>query len=119
MAPIRPFPRMRIADRFVLVTRIGRGSMGEVWLARHRVLDSLVAIKMLRSRAAQDRWIRHRFLDEARILARLETRHAVKVFDSGVTKEGIAFMAMEYLDGETLSARLRREGRLSLSATAR
>jgi serine/threonine-protein kinase len=93
---------------------VGAGASGEVWLARHRVLGSRVAIKVLKPRGGDDKqeWFRRRFLTEARILAQLESRHVVRVFDFGTTDDGLAYLAMEYLDGETLAARLRRRGKL-------
>ena len=93
--------------------------MGEVWLAAHVALGSAVAVKFLRPKAMQDPWIIERFFDEARILATLETRHAVKVLDFGTTESGLPFVVMEYLDGETLAARLARCGELSPSSALR
>ena len=93
--------------------------MGEVWLAAHETLGSAVAVKFLRPKAMQDPWIIERFFDEARILATLETRHAVKVLDFGTTESGLPFVVMEYLDGETLAARLARCGALSPASALR
>jgi serine/threonine-protein kinase len=112
-------PRVVVGGRYVLQERVGSGASGEVWLARHRTLHSRVAIKVLKPRGDRDdyhEWLQRRFLEEARILAQLQSRHVVRVFDFGTTDEGLAFMAMEFLDGETLAARLRRCGRLSPAA---
>ena len=105
--------------RYALVHCVGSGASGEVWLARHRTLGSKLAIKVLKPRGDRDdyhAWLQRRFLEEARILAQLESRHVVRVFDFGTTDDGLAFMAMEFLDGETLSARVRRSGRLAPAA---
>jgi serine/threonine-protein kinase len=112
-------PSRVIAGRYVLEERIGKGSMGEVWLARHRALGSPVAIKLLRPRSAGNDWFCQRFRAEARILARVDSRHVVRVFDFGETDDGLHFIAMEYLDGEPLSARLRRQRTLPAPLIAR
>ncbi|HEY2511407.1 MAG TPA: serine/threonine-protein kinase [Polyangiaceae bacterium] len=99
---------MRIAERFVVRTRVAAGSMGEVWLGEDEHLGSRVAVKLLREEFRSDSWAVERFLAEARIAARLETRHVVRVLDYGTTGCGRPFVVMEYLDGETLAARLER-----------
>jgi len=92
--------------------------MGEVWRARHVALKAPVAIKFLHGSLASSESKRKRFLTEAQVTASLKTRHAVQVFDFGVTDEGIPFLVMELLEGETLDKRIVREGRLSVADTA-
>jgi serine/threonine-protein kinase len=98
---------------------LGRGGVGEVWRARHVLLDSHVAIKFLHGPSADHAASRERFLTEAKVAAQLKTRYAVRVFDYGVTADGRPFLVMELLDGETLGSRLRRVGRLSPQLTVR
>jgi eukaryotic-like serine/threonine-protein kinase len=106
-----------IGDRYVLESLIAKGGMGEVWRARHKALKSLVAIKFLHHASAFSQSTRKRFLTEAQVTANLKTRHAVQVFDFGVTDDGLPYLVMEYLEGETLELRIAREGRLSVETT--
>src|SRR4029079_11231998 len=94
-----------IGTRYILESRIGQGGMGEVWRARHTALKSLVAIKFLHRASAFSQSMRKRFLTEAQVTANLKTRHAVQVFDFGVTDDGLPYLVMEFLEGETLEKR--------------
>ncbi|HLM75882.1 MAG TPA: serine/threonine-protein kinase, partial [Polyangiaceae bacterium] len=86
--------------------------MGAVWMARDRVLDVAVAIKVIR-RDARVSGAEARLLTEARAAARLGHPAVVRVLDFGKTEWGDPFLAMELLEGETLAAMLAREKRLS------
>src|SRR5260370_1799462 len=96
-----------------LVRVVGRGSMGEVWLAPHQSLREKVALKLL----AQPSWgdfedaaqAAKRFRFEAQIAARLsrKTRHIVRVTDHGEERD-LAYLVMELLEGVTLETRLLR-----------
>src|SRR6185437_3908374 len=108
-----------VGDRYALEVFIGRGGMGEVWRARHVVLDTLVAIKLLLGAAEPSEHAKRRFLTEARVTATLKTRYAVQVFDFGVTEDGLPYLVMELLEGDTLSKRIAREGRLAPATTSR
>ena len=108
-----------VGGRYALEALIGRGGMGEVWRARHVALDTLVAIKLLLGAAEPSERARRRFLTEARVTATLKTRYAVHVFDFGVTDDGLPYLVMELLEGDTLSKRIAREGRLAPAATSR
>ena len=87
--------------------------MGSLYLARDPGLDRLVAIKLLKDDYQDDPDIRERFAREARALARLRHPHIIVVYDFG-EHDGRLFMAMEYIDGETLDQRLRRQPPLPL-----
>src|SRR5215831_859092 len=108
-----------VAGRYELLRLLGRGSMGEVWVAHHRALGDNLALKLL-SPAASTEGIEDRetasarFRFEARIAARLsrKTRHIVRVTDYG-EDQGVSFLAMELLEGDSLEQRLLRRGALS------
>jgi serine/threonine-protein kinase len=108
-----------IAEQYRLLQRIGRGTMGEVWLAHDERGNRQVAIKLITDRAGENSEVRARFLREARLCAQLSSAHIVEVFDQGVTAEGIPFLVMEHLVGRTLRDRLNEEGSLSLQETVR
>lgn len=98
-----------IAGRYRMITRIGRGGMGDVWRADDLVLQTAVALKLIRSNHPG---ARARILNEVR-LARQITHPAIcRVFDVGEAEGGIIFYSMELIRGEDLAAVLRRVGRL-------
>lgn len=101
----------RVAGRYDLVRPLGHGAMATVDLARDAELDRPVALKWLAENLARDEDLRRRFLREARLAARLAHPNVVRVFDVG-EDEGRPFIAMEYVEGETLADHLARRGPL-------
>jgi serine/threonine-protein kinase len=99
-------PGLRLGPYHV-IERIGRGGMGEVYRAHDTRLDRAVAIKVLPPYVADDADLRHRFEREARTLASISHPHICPVFDVG-RHDGIDYLVMEHLEGETLAARLAR-----------
>ncbi len=97
--------------RYRLSRPLGRGGMGEVYLARDRKLDRDVAIKLLAAGRTDDHEARRRFLHEAQAAAKLDHPCICPVFEVGESADGRAFIAMPYIEGETLTSRLER-GRL-------
>ncbi len=88
--------------------RLAVGGMGEVYLCRHRLLERLDAVKVLRPHLAADELFRKRFLREALSAARLRHPNVVTVYTADEA-EGHLYLAMEYIDGVDLYALLRRE----------
>src|SRR5512134_1629845 len=86
---------------------LGAGGMGEVYKARDTRLDRTVAIKVLPDQLAADQELKQRFEREAKTLATLSHPHICPVFDVG-RQDGIDFLVMEYLEGDTLASRLER-----------
>jgi serine/threonine-protein kinase len=101
-----------IAERYRLLSVLGRGGMGTVWLARHLSLETNVAIKLIRAPVISAQ-ATEQLLGEARVAAKLGHRGIVRVFDSGTTKRGDPFIVMELLTGESLASRLLRECRIA------
>ncbi|MDC0742671.1 serine/threonine-protein kinase [Polyangium mundeleinium] len=124
-----PFLGTMIAGRYVVLGRIGAGSMGAVYRARDATRGQDVAVKVFRG----DRGLGARALSrldrEARVLAMLRSPHTVQVLDGGEVVHGgedtlvsptvSRFLVMEMLEGEPLGVRLRREGRLSIAEATR
>lgn len=107
-------PRI-IAGRFRIEREIGTGGMGTVYLATHLDLERPVAVKIIRSEFAGDAEVADRFLREARTMAKLHHPHAAMIFDAGSLPDGRHFIVMEFVEGETLSQALAREGRFPAS----
>jgi serine/threonine protein kinase len=92
-----------VEGRFAILERAGVGGMGSVYRALDRESRSYVAIKVLH---APDALAQARFLKEARALAGLEHPHVVKYVTHGITIDGIPYLVMEWLEGESLDRRL-------------
>ncbi len=107
-----------VANRYRLERKIGAGGMGSVWLAHDLLLDATCAVKIIDRDKAADEEIRMRFAREAKASAQLRSPHVVDVFDYGEWA-GTHYIAMEFLEGEDLSTRLSRQGRLSPEVTYR
>ena len=90
---------------YEIIAAIGAGGMGEVYRSRDTRLDRVVAIKVLPAHVADDAQLRERFEREARTIATLNHPHICVLYDVG-QQDGIDFLVMEYLEGETLAARL-------------
>jgi serine/threonine-protein kinase len=100
-----------LADRFEMLDRIGEGGMGVVYRARQISVDRTVAIKVLNAQVAQDpQWV-GRFINEAKACSKLQHPNTVRLIDFGQTRDGLLFMAMEFLDGMAISSAITRYGR--------
>jgi TolB-like protein/Tfp pilus assembly protein PilF/predicted Ser/Thr protein kinase len=89
-------------------SKLGEGGMGEVYLAKETQLDREVAIKFLPLNLIEDEHARKRLLREARAAAKLDHPNICSIYEVGEA-EGRSFICMQYVDGETLDARIRRE----------
>ena len=104
-----------VTGRYRLEAPLGSGGMGAVWRAQHVALATPVAIKVIHGGLLENSDVLARFLREARAAASLRGTHVVQIFDFGV-EDGVPFIVMELLNGESLQTRLER-GPLSLSET--
>ena len=108
-----------LQGRYQLEKRLGRGAMGQVYLARdENLVTRRVAVKTVRPDILNDEDMQEgeaiaRFEREARTAASIRHPNVVDVTDFGKTPEGVFFLVMEYVEGETLHQLLRREGTLS------
>ena len=99
-------PGVRLGP-YEIVTLLGSGGMGEVYRARDTRLERTVAIKVLPEALAADPQFRTRFDREARTISQLDHPHICALHDVG-EQDGVAYLVMQYLEGETLAARLER-----------
>jgi serine/threonine-protein kinase len=106
--------RARELGSYRLETLLGRGGMGEVWRASHRMLARPAAIKLIRPNALGDdpEVAAARFEHEAQAIASLESPHTVELYDFGTTEDGTLYYVMELLDGVDLEELVGRFGPL-------
>jgi serine/threonine-protein kinase len=113
-------PESVVAKRYRLISLLGRGGMGEVWRAEQLDLKAHVAVKILNPTLSINGESLQRFNREAQAAAALRSPHVVQILEHGFDSElGVAFIAMEMMEGESLAQRLRRVNRLSQAETAR
>ncbi len=105
-----------IAGRFRVISKLGEGGMGAVYKAEQLKVNRLCAIKILSASFASDPDALARFNREAQMSSAFSHPHAVTIYDFG-DDNGLHYLAMEFVEGETLSSVLRREGALPLART--
>ena len=92
-------PLKRIEGKYEVVRKLSEGGMGVLYLVRHRQLEELRVIKVLRSSLDTERDLRDRFLREAKVAIRLRHPNIAQLYDFSVDEDGSAFMVMEFIDG--------------------
>ncbi|MFO0576463.1 MAG: serine/threonine-protein kinase [Polyangia bacterium] len=102
-----------------VVRKLGEGGMGSVFEVVHEEIGKRAAVKVLHARLSKDPQTSARFLTEARAVNLVQHPGLVSIFEFGRSPDGAAYLVMEFLEGETLSARLQRLGRLSLAEARR
>lgn len=112
-------PSSLVDNLYRIVRLIGRGGMGSVYEAEDIRLGRPVALKVLRSDLAKQLQADERFIQEAKILARIRSPFVATVYSIGATDQGRTYIAMEYIDGESLGDLLDRERWLPLPRAAR
>ncbi len=104
-------PGTLLASRYRIISRLGKGGMGEVFRADDIMLGQPVALKFLSESATGNLGLLTRFYDEVRIARQITHANVCRVYDIGEV-EGQPYLSMEYIDGEDLGSLLRRIGRL-------
>jgi serine/threonine-protein kinase len=105
-------PEQVVGDRYRVVRKLGGGGMADVYLCEDLTLGRHVAIKVLLQRYLNDPTFVERFRREAKAAAGLNQQNLVSIYDWGEV-DGTYYIAMEYVEGETLKDLIRRRGRLS------
>ena len=100
-------PHVRLGP-YEILSPLGAGGMGEVYKANDTRLNRVVAIKVMRGHMGADSQLRERFDREAKAISSLNHPHICALYDVG-SQDGIDFLVMEYLDGETLADRIARD----------
>src|SRR3954463_5199298 len=105
--------------QYRIIRKIGAGGMGLVFLGEHTLLGRRAAIKTLLPTVAANKEIVERFFNEARATSAISDPGVIQVFDFGYHVDGTAYIVMELLEGEALSARLDRLTKLSVTDSLR
>lgn len=103
-----PFPLFE--GKYEIITKLKEGGMGAVYKVRHRLLDEVRVIKLIRPQLESDEAIRARFLREARTAVRLRHPNIAQFYDFSMDDEGNAFIVMEFIEGITLEEMITRVG---------
>lgn len=101
-----------LLDRYAVTRQIGQGGMGAVYEATHTLIGKRVAVKVLLDKYARKGQVVARLEQEARLASSIGHEHIIDITDFGTTLDGRTFVVMEFLDGESLSELLGREGPL-------
>ena len=93
-----------LEGKYEILEKIGEGGIGAVYKVRHRLLEEIRVIKVLRPEAASKEDLRERFLHEARMAIRLKHPNIAQLHDFSIAKDGRAYIVMEFIDGVALDA---------------
>ncbi len=100
-------------ERYMVLSTLGEGGMGAVYLVEHTTINKKFALKVLHEDLSAKADLQERFLREARATAKVGHPNIVDITDFGTTPDGAAFFTMEHLDGQELAQVIRREGPIS------
>ncbi len=112
-------PGARLTEHLTLVRALGRGAMGQVWIAKDTRLGQHVAIKFMAYGRERDPASLARFEREFATAAGIDSPHVIRMYDHSWTEEGVPYIVMELLEGESLEQRLERDSECSLAEIAR
>jgi serine/threonine protein kinase len=103
---------MQVTPSVRLVSKLGAGGMGAVWIADHTALNTRVVVKFMLVGLDSSASARTRFKREAEAASQVKSPHVVQTFDYGVTTDGLPFIVMEHLEGRDLAAEIAARGAL-------
>ena len=102
-----------VADRYLILRKLGEGGMGRVYLAEHVKMGRKSALKVLHPGMVKDLDAITRFNREAANASRISHANVAAVYDFGETADGLIYLAMEYVDGQSLASVIEQQGPLS------
>ena len=116
MAPVTPL--RSIEGKYEILEKLGEGGMGSVYKVRHRLLDEIRVVKVMRPQLAPAEDLAARFSREAKAATQFRHPNIAQLYDFSLDDDGFAFIVMEYIPGMTLQASLRHNGSLPLGLGA-
>lgn len=108
-----PLVGTHLANRYEILSVIGRGGMGVVYKARQEIMDRLMAIKMLHSHMVAEPEAVKRFFREAKTVSQVKHHHVVTLYDFNISPHGQPYIVMDYLEGKSLKHIVKETGTLS------
>lgn len=98
-----------LEGKYQILAKLREGGMGAIYKVRHRLLDEVRVVKVMKPQLAGDATFAERFLREAQAAAKLRHRNIAQVYDFAVGEDGAAYIVMEYIDGIDLGQLLKRD----------
>ncbi len=112
-----PYLGTVVADRYRVLSKLGEGGMGVVYLAEHIIIEKKVALKILSEDFARKADLVQRFMQEAKAASKIGHENIVDITDFGETPSGSVFFTMEYLEGSDLAGHIRKGGPIAFPRT--
>lgn len=101
-----------LSDRYIILSEIGSGGMGRVFKARHKLINRIVAVKVLHEHLLTDSMSKRRFDQEAQAASALTHPNLIAVYDYGFSSTGLPYLVMDFLQGQSLQDLLKEAGHL-------
>ena len=98
-----PQPDTLLEGKYEILSKLREGGMGTIYLVRHRLLDQIRVIKVMRAHARADPDLRRRFVDEAKMATRLNHPNLCTIHDFAVDEDATAYLVMEFIEGVNLA----------------
>jgi eukaryotic-like serine/threonine-protein kinase len=107
---VSAIPNRRIDGKYEILEKLREGGMGAIYKVRHRLLDEVRVIKLMRPQLGEDPEFKARFVREARVAIKLRHPNVAHLYDFTIGDDGTAFMVIEFIDGRTLEELLKTVG---------
>ncbi len=107
-------PGTLLEGKYEILDKIREGGMGSIYRVRHRLLEEVRVVKVMKPSAGADADLRRRFVEEARTATRLKHPNICTIYDFAIDDSGLAYLVMEYIDGPSVADLLRLQGRPAL-----
>lgn len=107
-------PGTLLEGKYEILDKIREGGMGSIYRVRHRLLEEIRVVKVMKPSAGADADLRRRFVEEARTATRLKHPNICTIYDFAIDDSGLAYLVMEYIEGPSVADLLRLQGRPAL-----
>lgn len=110
-------PGTLIEGKYEILGKIREGGMGAIYKVRHRLLDEIRVVKVMRTQALADQELKQRFVEEAKTATRLKHPNICTIHDFALDADGTAYLVMEFIDGATVAELSRSPGKPGIGVT--